>query len=88
MCSYAWGNERSTWKDEETQREWLVSSRCVTMCKAALEYFDKVWIDGLCMVQSSREHIKACMDMMGKIYYRGIRLSFSCSFEISTRSPS
>ena len=71
ICSYTWGHARVDWYDKETGLTWKVSDRAEKMCCAALQFFDKVWIDGLCMVQAWPEHIKLNMKFMGKLYFHG-----------------
>ena len=78
ICSYTWGHDRVDWFDSETGLTWEISSRAEQMCRAALEFFELVWIDGLCMVQAWPEHIKLNMGFMGKLYYHGTVITEMC----------
>lgn len=71
ICSYTWGFERKMWYDEETGLTWEIADRAEEMCRAALQFFPMVWIDGLCMVQRWPAHISANMKDMGKLYWHG-----------------
>ena len=71
ICSYTWGHDRVDWYDSETELTWKISNRAEEICRAALEFFDQVWLDGLCMVQAWPAHIKLNMGFMGKLYYHG-----------------
>ena len=78
ICSYTWGHDRVDWFDRETGRFWKISSRAELMCKAALEFFDLIWIDGLCMIQDWPGHIRLNMGFMGKLYYHGTVVTEMC----------
>jgi len=69
VCSYTWGFGRVEWEDAETGMSWLVSDRAIEMCRAALKFFPRVWIDGLCMVQAWPDHVALCMEYIGKLYW-------------------
>ena len=69
ICSYTWGFKRINWFDKETGLTWEISDRAEAVCRAALKYFERVWIDGLCMVQVWPQHIGENMKFMGKLYY-------------------
>ena len=68
ICSYTWGFDRVEWYDEETGMTWEVASRCEDMCKAALKFYPRVWIDGLCMIQVWGNHVSDNMKIMGRLY--------------------
>ena len=71
ICSYTWGFDRTRWHDKETGLDWDVADRCEAMCRAALKFFPRVWIDGLCMVQAWPAHIGENMKIMGRLYWHG-----------------
>ncbi|GFH44402.1 predicted protein [Chaetoceros tenuissimus] len=71
ICSYTWGFDRVEWYDEETGMAWEVASRCEDMCKAALKFYPRVWIDGLCMIQVWKNHVSDNMKIMGRLYWHG-----------------
>lgn len=71
ICSYTWGFDRVEWFDKETGLTWEISSRCEAMCRAALKFYLKVWIDGMCMVQAWPAHIGDNMKIMGRLYWHG-----------------
>ena len=71
ICSYTWGFDRVDWTDKETGLTWEIASRCEDMCKAALKFYPRVWIDGLCMVQAWPQHIADNMKIMGRLYWHG-----------------
>ena len=71
ICSYTWGFDRTRWYDDETGLEWEIADRCEEMCRAALKFYPRVWIDGLCMIQAWSEHIAENMNIMGRLYWHG-----------------
>ena len=71
ICSYTWGFDRVKWFDKETGLTWDIASRCEAMCRAALKFYPRVWIDGLCMIQAWSDHIGDNMKIMGRLYWHG-----------------
>lgn len=78
ICSYTWGHDRVDWYDKETDLTWKISDKAERMCRASLEHYDRVWIDGLSMVQAWPDHIKCNMEFMGKLYFHGNVVTETC----------
>ncbi len=59
VISYTWGFGRSSWCDEETGLKWEISDRSLSICREALRYFKRVWMDSICIIQADPEHHQA-----------------------------
>jgi hypothetical protein len=87
ICSYTWGFDRVPWTDSETGLTWEISNRCEAMCRAALKFYPRVWIDGICMIQSWPGHIRDNMKIMGRLYWHGNVVPEMVLYQLSPEYP-
>jgi hypothetical protein len=87
ICSYTWGFDRVAWTDGETGLTWEIADRCEEMCRAALKFYPRVWIDGICMIQSWPGHVRDNMKMMGRLYWHGNVVPEMALYNLSPEYP-
>ena len=86
ICSYTWGLDKVSYTDKETGETWLVSPKSEAMARAGLRFFDKVWVDALCIVQCWDAHRNANLLLMAQLYWHGTVVP-ETAFELSPTYP-